>query len=176
MFRSIAATAITVVATSVRNMVFTRNALVLAARLPSLPADGDIAIDRQTIVDPRSGMSFEIAIYPQYRQIQYEISAAWGVAVAKAEQIAAQTGREILPIVADLTKAEARLGVLAAQLRQAEAQLATARLDATAALLGPVIRARAARCWSIACNWKAKARGLLSSACRMSTAVTRPWP
>jgi RND family efflux transporter MFP subunit len=31
---------------------------------------------------------------------------------------------------ADLTKAEARLGVLAAQLRQAEAQLATARLDA----------------------------------------------
>ena len=30
-------------------------------------------------------MSFEIAIYPQYRQIQYEISAAWGVAVAKAE-------------------------------------------------------------------------------------------
>jgi HlyD family secretion protein len=31
---------------------------------------------------------------------------------------------------ADLTKAEARLGVLAAQLRQAEAQLVTARLDA----------------------------------------------
>lgn len=79
------AVAITVVNTSVRNMVFTRNALVLAARLPSLPEAGDIAIDRQSIVDPRSGMTFEIAIYPQYRQIQYEISAAWGVAVAKAE-------------------------------------------------------------------------------------------
>lgn len=80
-----AATNITLLNTSVRNMVFTRNALVLAARLPSLPEAGDIAIDRQTIVDPRSGMTFEIAIYPQYRQIQYEISAAWGVAVAKAE-------------------------------------------------------------------------------------------
>lgn len=79
------ATAVTVVNNSVRNMVFTRNALVLAARLPSLPEEGDLALDRQTIVDPRSGMSFEIAIYPQYRQIQYEISAAWGVAVAKAE-------------------------------------------------------------------------------------------
>jgi hypothetical protein len=79
------ATAITVVNTAARNMVFTRNALVLAARLPSLPEAGDIAIDRQSIVDPRSGMTFEIAIYPQYRQIQYEISAAWGVAVAKAE-------------------------------------------------------------------------------------------
>jgi hypothetical protein len=79
------AVAITLANTSARNMVFTRNALVLAARLPSLPEAGDIAIDRQSIVDPRSGMTFEIAIYPQYRQIQYEISAAWGVAVAKAE-------------------------------------------------------------------------------------------
>jgi hypothetical protein len=66
-------------------MAFHRGAIVLAQRLPALPSGGDVASDRTTIVDPRTGMSFEVAMYPQYRQMQYEISAAWGVAMIKPE-------------------------------------------------------------------------------------------
>jgi len=86
------ATAITVVATASRSMAFTRNSIVLAQRLPALPAAGDSAVDRATITDPRSGLSFEIAQYAQYRQMQWEISAAWGVKVIKPEHTALLLG------------------------------------------------------------------------------------
>jgi len=92
--RAIAASAtnITVVNTAVRSMGFSRNAIVLAARLPSLPEEGDIAVDRMQVTDPRSGMSFEVALYRQYRQIQMEISAAWGVRMVKPEHCALLLG------------------------------------------------------------------------------------
>lgn len=77
--------AITLVASTVRNMAFSRSAIVLATRLPALPDGGDIASDRTTVVDPRSGLAFEVAMYPQYRQMQYEVSIAWGVKVVKTE-------------------------------------------------------------------------------------------
>jgi hypothetical protein len=86
------ATAITVVANSARNMAFSRNAIVLAQRLPALPEGGDLAQDRTTIVDPRSGLAFEVAMYPQYRQMQWEISCAWGVKVVKPEHLALLLG------------------------------------------------------------------------------------
>lgn len=73
-----AARAITVVAVSSRNMAFSRSALVLATRMPALPDGGDLAIDRTMITDPVSGISFEVAMYAQYRQMQYEISVCWG--------------------------------------------------------------------------------------------------
>ena len=82
---SAATKAITMVASSPRSMAFHRGAIVLAQRLPALPDGGDVASDRTTIVDPRSGLSFEVAMYPQYRQMQYEVSCAWGVAMVKAE-------------------------------------------------------------------------------------------
>lgn len=84
--------AITVVAISGRNMGFSRHALVLATRLPALPDGGDLATDRTTITDSRSGLSFEIAMYAQYRQMQYEISAAWGVKNVKPEHSAILLG------------------------------------------------------------------------------------
>lgn len=92
--QAIAASAIniTVVGTSVRNMGFSRSAIVLAQRLPALPANGDLASDRTSIVDPRSGLSFEVALYPQYRQMQWEISCAWGVKVIKPEHLALLLG------------------------------------------------------------------------------------
>ena len=86
------AIAITVTNTSSRSMAFARSAIVLATRLPSLPEAGDSAIDRTTIVDPRSGLAFEVAMYPQYRQMQWEVSLAWGVGSAKDEHIAALLG------------------------------------------------------------------------------------
>jgi P22 coat protein - gene protein 5 len=86
------ATAITVSATGPRSMAFTRDAIVLAQRLPALPEGGDLAVDRQTVQDPVSGLAFEIAMYPQYRQMQYEVSSAWGVGVSKVENLALLLG------------------------------------------------------------------------------------
>lgn len=76
---------VTVVALASRNAAFSQNALQFVARLPALPDGGDIASDRTTIVDPRSGMAFEIAAYPQFRQMLYTIGAAWGWKVIKPE-------------------------------------------------------------------------------------------
>ncbi len=81
------ATNITVEGSSVRNMIFHRNAIVLATRLPARPEEGDLAEDVMTFTDPRSGLSFEVALYKQYRQAQYEISIAWGVKATKTEHI-----------------------------------------------------------------------------------------
>lgn len=84
--------AITMVASSRRNMAFHRSAIVLAQRLPALPSGGDLAVDRTTITDPRSGLSFEVAMYPQYRQMQWEISCAWGVKMVKPAHTALLLG------------------------------------------------------------------------------------
>ena len=84
--------AITKIATSRRNLGFSRNAIVLAQRLPALPAGGDAAVDRTVVTDPRSGLSFEIAQYAQYRQMYWEVSCAWGVKVVKTEHLAVLLG------------------------------------------------------------------------------------
>ena len=86
------ATNITVVGTSPRNLGFSRSAIILAQRLPALPAGGDLAVDRTSITDPRSGLSFEVAMYPQYRQMQWEVSCAWGYKVVKPEHVAVLLG------------------------------------------------------------------------------------
>lgn len=86
------ATAMTIAAISTRNMAFTQNAIAMATRAPALPDDGDMALDRTTIVDPRSGLAFELALYAQYRQMQYEVSIAWGQQVQKPEHLALLLG------------------------------------------------------------------------------------
>lgn len=86
------ATAITVDATGPRSMAFRRSAIVLASRLPSLPEGGDKAVDRTTIVDPRSGLSFELAMYPGFRQMNWFLGLAWGVQAVKTEHIALLAG------------------------------------------------------------------------------------
>jgi P22 coat protein - gene protein 5. len=82
-----AATAITVAAASTRSLAFARSAIALATRVPALPDGGDSASDRMVITDPVSGLSFEVAIYKQYRQVQYEVSLVWGWSAVKSEHI-----------------------------------------------------------------------------------------
>ena len=85
---SAATKAITVLATSTRNMAFAESALVLASRAPALPAEGDQATDRMLITDPRSGLTMEFALYLGYRKVRYEVSLAWGVKNIKPEHTA----------------------------------------------------------------------------------------
>lgn len=73
-----AATALTVGATATQNMVFSRSAIQLITRAPAMPEDGDMADDILDIADPISGLSFQIAVYRQYRQVKYEVAMAWG--------------------------------------------------------------------------------------------------
>ncbi len=85
-------TAMTVGNSYAANMAFSRSAIVLATRAPALPEGGDMADDRFTLVDPRSGLTFEVSVYRQYRQVQHEISIAWGVANFKPEHTALLLG------------------------------------------------------------------------------------
>lgn len=86
------AVAITLIASSARNMLFNRSAIVLATRLPERPAEGDLALDVMSITDPRSGLTFEVSIYGGYRMVRYEIALAWGVKNIKPEHTAILLG------------------------------------------------------------------------------------
>ena len=82
--------AMTIGANFTPNIAFQRNGLILATRLPAVPVDingnaQDMADDRMTMVDPFSGIAFEISLYRQYRQIKYEIGLAWGTGVTKSD-------------------------------------------------------------------------------------------
>lgn len=74
------------------NWAFHRSAIHLLTRLPLRPKEGDIAADVQVITDPYSGISFEVALYPQYRQVLIEIAVAWGVKASKSDYIACLLG------------------------------------------------------------------------------------
>lgn len=82
---SAATKAITVVGTSARNMAFNRSAIMLATRAPALPPGGDSAKDRFVISDPITNLTFEVSVYAQYRQVHYELAAAWGTKLIKPE-------------------------------------------------------------------------------------------
>jgi hypothetical protein len=74
------------------NMAFARSALVLATRAPALPQGGDSADDRTTITDPITGLTFEVSMYRQYRQVKIEIAAVWGCGAPNSAFIATLLG------------------------------------------------------------------------------------
>ena len=84
--------AITKTAASSRNLAFNRSAIVLAARAPARPSEGDMASDVIVITDPRSGLSMEFAMYQGYRKVRYEVALAWGVKNIKPEHTALLLG------------------------------------------------------------------------------------
>ncbi len=86
------AVAMTIGADFTANMGFSRSALHLVARAPALPEEGDMAIDRMLIQDDRSGLTFEVAVYPGYRKVRYEIAIAWGFENIKPEHTAILLG------------------------------------------------------------------------------------
>ncbi len=87
-----AATAVTVLGAHTTNVGLTQNAMLLGTRLPALPVEGDIAIDRETVTDDRFNLSFEIAAYPGYRMVTYQLLIGWGVTVEKPEHLAFLVG------------------------------------------------------------------------------------
>ncbi|CAM6652308.1 hypothetical protein ESCOCK392M_24885 [Escherichia coli] len=56
---------------------------VQASRTPAMPEGGDNADDVMNVTDPISGITFQIALYRQYRQVRYEVGLAWGVSSVK---------------------------------------------------------------------------------------------
>jgi hypothetical protein len=90
--KTASAAAITVVAAATRNMAFARSAIVLATRAPALPEEGDMAEDRVTLIDERSGIAFEVSMYKLYKRVRYEVAASWGGAVIKPEHLSLLLG------------------------------------------------------------------------------------
>lgn len=84
--------AITVGNSYTANLAFDRNAIILAARMPAMPEGGDAAEDVVTVVDPVSGIPFEIALYKQFLQNVYHVRAAWGVSGVKPAHVATLLG------------------------------------------------------------------------------------
>ena len=85
-------TAVTVGNDYAANLAFNRSAIVLVTRAPARPEEGDLAEDVMLMTDPRSGITFEVSMYKEYRQVHFEVALAWGVSAIKPEHMAILLG------------------------------------------------------------------------------------
>lgn len=83
---------VTALGSYVASLAFDRNALQLIARTPAMPQGGDRADDVTVVTDPVSGISFQVAVYREYRRVRYEVGLAWGVKLIKPEHVAILMG------------------------------------------------------------------------------------
>jgi hypothetical protein len=72
-------------ATSIKNCFLQKAGFLLATRVPAMPAGGDSGTDMTIVTDPVSGLSFQVVMYRQYRQIVIDVAIAWGVKVLRPE-------------------------------------------------------------------------------------------
>lgn len=91
------ANALTVGNSYTPNVGFSRSAVQLITRVPAMPVgpDGkamDMADDVMTVIDPVTGLAFEIAVYRQFMQMVYHIRLAWGAKAIKDAHIATLMG------------------------------------------------------------------------------------
>jgi len=86
------ATEMTIAGSHTPNVAFARSAIVLATRAPAMPEGGDMADDVTTIVDPRTGLAFEVAVYRQFLQVVYHVRLAWGFRAIASRHIAVLHG------------------------------------------------------------------------------------
>ena len=73
------------------NMAFARSAIFLVARDPAMPVIDGKAIDKadsvEHLIDPVSGLAFQVASYGGYHRRRYEVGLAWGCACIKPEHV-----------------------------------------------------------------------------------------
>jgi hypothetical protein len=74
------------------NLAFHKNAIQLVTRAPAMPEGGDAAVDVEMLTDPVTGITYEIALYKQFRQNVIHVSLAWGWKAIKQEHIAVLFG------------------------------------------------------------------------------------
>lgn len=91
------ANAMTIGANYTPNVAFTRSAIQLITRAPAMPEgpDGrpaDSAEDSVMVTDPVSGITFEVSMYRQFRQVAYFVGLAWGANAIKSNHIALLMG------------------------------------------------------------------------------------
>lgn len=79
------------------NMGFSKNAIVLAARIPYKPVDQngnviDAAVDTEIIQDPMTGLPYLISVFPGDGMMTIAINLVWGVKLIKSEHAALLLG------------------------------------------------------------------------------------
>jgi len=71
------------------NLFFTRDAITLIARQPLLPYAGPSGqlLDLTTLPDPRSGLTYQVAMWQSGRTIVIEVALVWGVGVTNSQDL-----------------------------------------------------------------------------------------
>lgn len=84
--------AITVGNSYTGNAMFHRNAVELVSRAPEQPFGGDAAVDRMTVQDPFSGLTYEVAVYKGYGKTMIDVTTFYAVKVWKGDFVATLLG------------------------------------------------------------------------------------
>ena len=90
-------TAMTIGNSYTPNIGLHRSAVQLITRAPAMPEDQngrpmDLAEDFMLVTDPVSGITFEVAMYREYRQMMYTVALAWGATVVRPDYVATLMG------------------------------------------------------------------------------------